>query len=495
MFNPQASEKLPYDGPPLSILMAVSMIDPAVYDIKIIDWHYKDFSERLTRECADAMVFGVTCMTGYQIGKMLEAVKLVKGINPDIQVVCGGWHPTLLPEQTIACPWIDYIVMGQGPRTFKDLVECIRSDGALESIAGVGYKKDGQSFINKRPPIENINVFPYPPNHLLDHYEDVLVETSYGKRVAYLLTSQGCPSNCYFCSEAAFHERKWTARPVGELLNLIKTLKDRYHIDGIAVADSNFFVNEKRVAEFCRGLISLKLRWGNTSSRSDQLARYKDETWELMRDSGLHDVFLGVESASNETLKKMNKGNMIEDTLAVLPKAEKYGIRIQCAFVIGVPGVDVKKDFETDMKFINEMRRTGRVAQFHMFTFAPFPGIPFLKKAKELGYKQPQTLEEWGNYNLHMDVAPWIPPKYPMITDQLSVYFMFLAGHARKVAEAVLPPRLKKIGLFAERMLYHLFSFRVAHSFFRVPVEYKRSSLYLCTRISSSAARNLSSDR
>jgi hypothetical protein len=192
-----------------------------------------------------------------------------------------------------------------------------------------------------------------------------------------------------------------------------------------------------------------------------------------MEKSGLHDIFLGVESASNETLKVMNKGNTIEDTLAVLPRAKQRGIRIQCSFVIGVPGVDIQKDFETDMKFINDIRHKELAAQFHMFSFTPYPGVPFLQEAFKLGYKQPDTLDGWANYDLHADVAPWIPAKYPMITDQLSVYFMFLAGHARKVAEAVLPPRMKSIGLLAERMLYHLFSFRVEHSFFSVPVEYK----------------------
>ena len=179
------------------------MIDPADYDIKIIDWHYKDFRERLTHECADALVFGVTCMTGYQIGSMLEAVKLARvstrasrsSAEAGIRRSCPS-RPSHALDRLHRDGTRSAHVQGSGG------VHSDRTD--TESIAGVGYKKDGRLFINKPPPIENINIFPYPPNHLLDHYEDFLVETSFGKRVAYLLTSQGCPSNCYFCSEAAF---------------------------------------------------------------------------------------------------------------------------------------------------------------------------------------------------------------------------------------------------------------------------------------------------
>ncbi len=472
MFNPRASLKMPYDGPPMSILAAVSKIDLNVYRVVVVDWHSKDFEKRLERECADAMVLGVTCMTGYQIGRMLAAAALAKQVNPAIKVVCGGWHPTLMPKQTLSHELIDFIVMGQGPWSFEALVNCIRNGQLPGTVPGVGYKKDGRLLINERPPIENINNFPPMPYQLLAHYEDFLAETSFAKRAAYILTSQGCPSNCNFCTEAAFHRRQWTARPVDWIIALIKDFKEKYNIDGVIVADSNFYVNEKRVAEFCKAMIPLGLKWGGTSSRSDQLARYSDETWDLMKASGLHDIFLGVESASNETLKAMNKGNKIEDTLAVLPKARQRGIRIQCAFVIGVPGVDIQKDFEADMRFINAMRKTDLVAQFHMFSFTPYPGVPFLKQSFALGYKQPDTLEEWGNYTLHADVAPWIPPQYPNITDQLSVYFMFLAGHTRKVVTAVAPPRLLHLALWAESVLYRLFSFRVQHSFFRLPIEF-----------------------
>ena len=108
MYNPQPSPSMPYDGPPLAILAAVALIEQKEFDIKIIDWHYANFRTLLEKECSNAMVLGITCMTGYQIKGMLEAAKLAKKLNPQIKVVVGGWHPTFEPEQTLRSKFIDF---------------------------------------------------------------------------------------------------------------------------------------------------------------------------------------------------------------------------------------------------------------------------------------------------------------------------------------------------------------------------------------------------
>ena len=479
MFNPLASPKMPYDGPPLSILAAVCMVDLEKFDVKVIDWHYKDFEKRLAAECADAMVFGVTCMTGYQIGTMLAAARLAKQVNPSIVVVCGGSHPTLMPEQTLENPLIDCVVIGQGPRTFKNLVERLAEGKSPEGVPGVGFKKDGRIVINEAAQREDINNFPRYPYHLLDNYEDYLVTTRFAKRAAYMLTSEGCPSNCSFCGEAALYKRRWIALKVDRVMDELAELKQRYNIDGVVIADSNFFVDERRVAEFCRRLIPLGITWGGTSARSDQLRRYKDETLQLMKDSGLDGIFLGVESASDETLKVMNKGAVISDTVVALQRAKKFGFDMQCSFVVGVPGIDVEKDFKNTMKFINDLRRQELASQFHVFIYTPLPGTPFLPAAVQQGYTVPAKLEDWISYEFHAHSPPWVPKKYAGITDQLSVYFMFLSGNARTVVRSVAPRRLMGLALLAERVVYHLSAFRVQHGFYSLPIEFKVAKFVL----------------
>ena len=41
-------------------------------------------------------------------------------MRPDLPVIWGGWHPSLLPEQCLASGVVDACVTGQGERTFAE---------------------------------------------------------------------------------------------------------------------------------------------------------------------------------------------------------------------------------------------------------------------------------------------------------------------------------------------------------------------------------------
>lgn len=471
MFNPKPSLTMHFDGPPMAIMSAVSLLDETKeYEIKIIDWHYEDYEERIKKECKDAMIFGVTCLTGYQIKGMIDSARIAKEVNPKIKVVCGGWHSTFMPEQTLQCKDVDYVVIGQGPRVFRELVEKIKNNKKPVKINGIAYREKENIIIN--PPLhpEPLSNFPEIPYHLLEDNEYFIVGTKFGKRVAYILTSQGCPSNCAFCSESAFYKRRWTNIPIPRVMKTIDFFIKNYNIDGVMPSDSNFFVDEKRVAEFCRGMIKRKLKWGGVAARPDSLARYSEKTWKLMKDSGLDGIFIGTESADNETLKIMNKGCRIEDTLKTIEMAKRYNLQIQIPFIIGVPGVDVEQDFKSDMKFIKEHMNEN--LQFHMFVFTPYPGTYLMQKAIEMGYKPPEKLEGWIDYTLHEGVTPWVDKKYAKITDQLSIYFQFLAGNTEKVIKTIVRFPINIPALAANKIIYELSRFRVRNSFFYFPLEY-----------------------
>jgi radical SAM superfamily enzyme YgiQ (UPF0313 family) len=472
MVNPLASPKMPYDGPPLGILSAVSLVDENRHSITVIDWHDKNYPDRIREACRNADLCGITCMTGYQIGTMLEAARIARTANPGIRIVCGGCHPTLMPEQTLASDWIDMVVIGQGPRTFSKLVDALATDGSLDSVEGIGFKRNGVPILTPARAHEDINNFPPPPYHLLERFEDFLVHTSFATRTLYYLSSEGCPGKCKFCAEESLYHRRWKGLKPDRVIEDLKQLKEKYRFDGVAIADSNFYVNEKRVVDFCEMMLELGLKWGGTSGRPDQLKRYSDDTFALMKRSGLQDIFLGVESGSDDTLLLMDKGCFVQDTLEVLPRLAKQGIRVQCSFIIGVPGVDVKEDFKSTMRFINRLRKTGWVSQFHLFVYTPLPGTRFLTEAAALGYRMPDTLEGWTHYELHAHTTPWIPPQYARFTDAASIYFMFLAGHARTVVKTVFPKYLLWPGLLAERVMYGLSAFRIKTACFALPLEY-----------------------
>ena len=90
------------------------------------------------------MCVGVTSTTGPQLRHALEVSQVVKA-RSDVPVVWGGIHATLLPEQTLERPEIDFVVQGEGERTFEELVAALERGGAVGDIAGVWRKEAGGS--------------------------------------------------------------------------------------------------------------------------------------------------------------------------------------------------------------------------------------------------------------------------------------------------------------------------------------------------------------
>jgi hypothetical protein len=167
-------------------------------------------------------------------------------------------------------------------------------------------------------------------------------------------------------------------------------------VNAVEFYDNNFFVHEARTAEFAERINSLGIAWWG-ESRIDTLLRYSDESWSLMRDSGLKMVFLGAESGSDETLRRMNKGGSASTakTLEIAEKMARYGIVPEFSFVLGSPP-DPEQDVRQTVEFIRKVKRVNPRSEIIMYLYTPVPLAGDLyEQAKAEGFQFPQTLDEW----------------------------------------------------------------------------------------------------
>ncbi len=67
------------------------------------------------------------------------------------------------------------------------------------------------------------------------------------------------------------------------------------------------------------------------------MLRFGDDTWRALRRSGLHMVFFGAESGSDEVLRRMNKTLTTAQTLEVAARCRQHGIIPEFSFVLGGP--------------------------------------------------------------------------------------------------------------------------------------------------------------
>src|SRR5262249_24074900 len=110
-------------GPPLSLLSLAATLEEAGYQVSIIDAVIESaYVKRIAQEIQNSCCFGISLLTGPMIASAIEASRLVRRLRPELPIVYGGWHPTLLPDQTLKSDCLDVIVRGQGEITFLELL-------------------------------------------------------------------------------------------------------------------------------------------------------------------------------------------------------------------------------------------------------------------------------------------------------------------------------------------------------------------------------------
>src|ERR1700757_4792068 len=120
----------PYEGSPLgapTCLLALaatlreSGFRPVIVDAAI-EPRYK---EKVLEEMEGSLCLGISVLTGPMIRGAIEVAKAVKARMPKMPVIFGGWHPTLLPDETLAEPYVDIVVRGQGEITLREIAEAL----------------------------------------------------------------------------------------------------------------------------------------------------------------------------------------------------------------------------------------------------------------------------------------------------------------------------------------------------------------------------------
>jgi anaerobic magnesium-protoporphyrin IX monomethyl ester cyclase len=170
-----------------------------VYEVALVDSRLEpDYLERIQAEAEGALCVGISVLTGNQIKQALQVSQRIKERFPGLPVVWGGYHPTLMPDQTVANPLVDVVVRGQGEITFKKVVEAFALDTSLRGIPGISFKEPSRIVCNEEAPFTDVPAMPFSFVDLDRH----LPNLGFAKRTLSYVSSQGCPHHCEFCAES-----------------------------------------------------------------------------------------------------------------------------------------------------------------------------------------------------------------------------------------------------------------------------------------------------
>ncbi len=379
LISPKGSNiyaKMEVGLPPLGIAYLAAVIREKGHEVQLIDRSIKQ-GELVPEDFAPYDLVGISADTP-RYPEAVEIASIAKKAGK--MVVMGGYHVTFLDKEALETGVVDIVVRGEAEEIMVNMLDALEQGSDLSKVKGLTFIQDGRLVRTPvAPPPRNLDAMPFPARDLLpmDKYSSMMA----GLPITNLITSRGCPFNCYFCSSSKFGGLKWRYRSAKSIADEMEILYHDYGYRAFAFMDDNFTLSKRRVMEFADELERRKMNdiiWW-CFSRIDILIRNEDMV-KRMAEVGAFQIFLGLESHSEQTLDDYGKnvGNKEQDQAIEL--LNKYGISIHGSFIVG----DINETKEMALQTARWVQKINpRVVQFSILT--PYPGTALYNDVEREG--------------------------------------------------------------------------------------------------------------
>jgi radical SAM superfamily enzyme YgiQ (UPF0313 family) len=327
------------------------------------------------------------------------------------KTIAFGTHVTPNTINTMTdYPALDFVLRGEPELTLRELVDALDgktgqnqhmeyllqktdpsrtpitaelvAQGELSSIRGLAWRRQGEVKLNPdRNFIPDLNELPLPRHDMLplDNYRMPLIKGPY----AFIVPSRGCPAGCKYCIKHVSYNYAVRLRTAENILAELWSLK-KLGVNNVMMYADLFTVNREQVISICQAMIEEKIdmQW-MCNSRVDYV---DEEMLSLMGQAGCHMISWGIESGSEEVLKRARKGANPAKAEQSLRWARQAGIKNFGYFIIGLPG-ETEETIKQTIAFSKTLPLN--VAIFHIA--APYPGTPFFYEVVENGWFRPGT--------------------------------------------------------------------------------------------------------
>lgn len=409
LINPLSSEKYITHNLHLSLLYLATALNKEGHKVNVIDAQMDYTEKEIDSLINKTDFFGISVMTT-QVKHALEISDYIKSLDNEVPVIWGGTHCTLFPQQTIKDKSVDYVVCGEGENTLNDFINIYNKDKDFSKVNGLIYKEKEEIKMNPKRPYLNLDSLSPPDWDLIKikrYVVDYIVgDVNYGKYLP-LHSGRGCVYRCAFCINT---DKKWRPITASNMMNEVMGLKEKFNLNYIKFVDENFFIDKKRVEDFCKYMIEEKIdvRW-QALGRVDYFNKnhLNNELLRLIKKSGCELIGMGFESGSQKILKILKKDITISQSLNAVKECGKFDLRAECSFMMGLP-TETKVDILQTISLIKKVKEIQSEAYIiGPQIFRPYPGTELYNLAKSMGLEEPNDLREWADYDFAKNL-PWV---------------------------------------------------------------------------------------
>jgi radical SAM superfamily enzyme YgiQ (UPF0313 family) len=209
----------------------------------------------------------------------------------------------------------------------------------------------------------------------------------------------------------------------------IETLTRRYGVHEVAFQDETFFTSRARVEAIADEFIRRRLDvvWTGTL-RADQGHRLDDKVLAKCYRSGLRRVMIGVESGSQEMLDWMKKDITLQQVWETAEKCLRHNIGVIYNIIVGFPG-EPDESVAASLNAAKQLRAMSPDFEVAIFFYKPYPGNPIADDLLRQGYRFPQTLEEWADFDYIAGRSEWVSEEKWRLVENFKFYQRLAWGH------------------------------------------------------------------
>jgi len=276
-----------------------------------------------------------------------KIIRIIKEIRKDVHIIVGGWGCINAHLRSLF-PWdlVDAFVVGEGEETIKEVIDVFKGNAVREEITGVVFTSLGEKHFMPRKPIKNIDNIPWPGYKEFDL-------SLYTTAVLPIFASRGCIGHCSFCNDWPF-SRPYRYRTAWHIFDELRHHVAKYNIHVFSFKDLLCNGNILQLGVLCDLIINsgMCIHWDSQAISRDEM------TYDIlvkMKQAGCSTLIYGIESFSDNVLKRMKKLFNAAICERVIRDTHRAGIAVFLNIIVGFPG-ETEADLEETMNAIRRNR-------------------------------------------------------------------------------------------------------------------------------------------
>lgn len=349
------------------------------------------------------------------VSRAIQLTEFIHSRYPGLKVIWGGPHCISAPELSIR--YADGVCFSEGDEAVLDLVYKMESGADYLNTPNMAFKIEEAMFQNKvLKPFCDLDSLPYYDYEFADQYllDKTLLAMDrekfrqhislypYNKPTLYVLTARGCPHNCSYCNNcrytALFGHNPIRIQSADRIMDELEfTLKRLDFVEFLGFGDDDFFARSIEELEDFAG--KYKHRIGLPFGIAVSANSFQKKKLEVLLDSGLKIIQMGVQSGSETVLKevfhrkiRLSKTREAVDQIAFYH--ERYNLDLLLDFIIDNP-YESKDDIIKTYNYILDLPPS---VMLNIFFLSFFPGTPIYERALKDGIIEPFTGESFRRY-------------------------------------------------------------------------------------------------